>query len=69
MTQPSDNIPRCLVCEQSSNEVPLIAFQYRGSELWICPQHLPILIHKPAQLAGRLPGAEMLGHADGHDHD
>ncbi len=25
---------------------------------WICPQHIPILIHDPSKLAGKLPGAE-----------
>jgi len=57
----------CLVCTRPSTEVPLIAFQYRGADLWICPQHLPILIHDPSKLAGRLPGAEGLRPADHHD--
>lgn len=68
MSQKSENIARCLVCEQTSNVVPLITAQYQGGEFWICPQHLPILIHKPAQLAGKLPGAENLEDAAGH-HD
>jgi hypothetical protein len=57
----------CLVCERASEEVPLISFRYKGSDLWICPQHLPILIHDPTSLAGRLPGAENLAPADHHD--
>jgi len=56
----------CLVCRKGSREVPLIAFRYKGSDLWICPQHLPILIHDPAKLAGTLPGAESLSPAT-HD--
>jgi len=56
----------CLVCKKASQEVPLLAFRYRGSDLWICPQHLPILIHDPAKLAGILPGAERLSPAN-HD--
>jgi hypothetical protein len=35
--------------------------------LWICPQHLPLLIHNPQQLAGKLAGAENLKPADHHD--
>ena len=42
--------PFCLVCELSSDEVPLIALRYRDGEVWICPQHLPILIHSPARV-------------------
>jgi hypothetical protein len=49
--------------------VPLINFSYQGKELWICPQHLPILIHEPQKLAGKLPGAENLSPPQGHDHN
>ncbi len=58
---------KCLVCERSSAEVPLIALRYRGEALWICPQHLPILIHKPAQLADKLPGAENFPKSADHE--
>ncbi|MBN1668307.1 MAG: hypothetical protein JW862_14535 [Anaerolineales bacterium] len=37
-------------------------------DFYICPQHLPILIHKPAQLADKLPGAEKLADSS-PDHD
>jgi len=57
----------CLVCKKTSEEVPLLAFQYLGADRWICPQHLPILIHDPARLSGLLPGAEGLAAADHHD--
>ena len=57
----------CLVCRKPSAEVPLISFQYKSSDLWICPQHLPVLIHDPTKLAGLLPGAENLKPADHHD--
>lgn len=52
--------PYCLYCERGDDEVPLVSLFYRGTEMWICPQHLPILIHKPAQLADLLPGVERL---------
>ena len=67
----TDHLPECLQCERSSDEVPLLRLEYQGEETWICPQHLPILIHKPAQLAGRLPGAERLSPSEedhGHSH-
>ncbi len=57
----------CLACQRGSDETPLIALQYRQSRLWICPQHLPVLIHDPAQLIGKLPGAEKLRPADHRD--
>lgn len=63
-----DSQAKCLYCQRSSEQVPLIALQFRDTEAWICPQHLPILIHKPNQLAGHLPGAENLAAAEGHEH-
>ncbi len=54
----------CLVCKRTSGEVPLVSFRYKGSGLWICPQHLPILIHDPSKLAEVLPGAETLAPAE-----
>ena len=45
----------CLVCRRPSGDVPLIAFRFREADLWICPQHLPVLIHDPGRLVGILP--------------
>ena len=58
---------RCLACERDSDVTPLIAIEYSGERLWICPQHLPVLIHDPTQLTGRLPGAEGLSPAEHED--
>ena len=58
---------RCLACQRGPRDTPLIQLAYRESDLWICPQHLPILIHDPARLIGILPGAERLSPADHHD--
>jgi len=57
----------CVFCSRTSEEVPLLAIHFRGSEMSICSQHLPVLIHEPAQLIGKLPGAEDLEPADHHD--
>jgi len=46
----------CFYCKITEKEVPLIRLVYRDESLFICPQHLPILIHKPEQLAGILGG-------------
>ena len=61
--------PVCLYCERNDDQVPLLALKYQGEDFWICPQHLPILIHKPAQLADKLPGAEFLSSSDVHVHN
>jgi hypothetical protein len=60
--------PSCIYCERGSDEVPLIPFEYQGKTYVICPQHLPILIHKPAQLADKLPGLEKLSGLDDAHH-
>lgn len=57
----------CLACGRGEDETPLIALAYRGGRVWICPQHLPVLIHDPAQLIGKLAGAERLRPAEHHD--
>jgi hypothetical protein len=61
--------PVCLYCQRTSDQAPLISMIYRGAPVWICPQHLPILIHKPALLADMLPGIEGLQPAEGHEHE
>ena len=61
----TEEIPKCVHCERTSEEVPLMVLKYKDGTAWICPQHLPILIHKPQQLVGRLPGAEHLNF-EGH---
>lgn len=62
------NKNKCLYCERTSAEVPILVFEYRDDTYGICPQHLPVLIHKPEQLAQKLPGAESFGPSEGHDH-
>lgn len=59
--------PTCLACKRGSEATPLLPLEYRGGRIWICPQHLPILIHDPAQLIGVLPGAEGLEPAEHKD--
>jgi hypothetical protein len=58
---------RCLNCERDERETPLICLEYRGQRMWICAQHLPVLIHDPQQLIGKLPGAEGLKPSEIHD--
>jgi len=62
-----DAQPACLACQRGTGETPLIPLEYRESKVWICPQHLPLLIHDPARLIGKLPGAENLRPAEHRD--
>jgi hypothetical protein len=59
---------RCLSCDRSEVVIPLVSLRYDGQQAWICSQCLPTLIHKPAQLAGRLANAELLTPAPPDDH-
>ena len=63
----SGDSPSCLACGCGADQIPLVPLEYRGARYWICPQHLPVLIHDPARLVGKLPGAEHLRPADHHD--
>ena len=56
----NDSKPQCVHCQRNSDQVPLIALRYQDVDAWICPQHLPVLIHKPHELVGKVPGAENL---------
>jgi hypothetical protein len=49
-----------LVCNKPSTEIPVTKFYYQESEFYICPQHIPVLIHNPQQLVGLLDGADKL---------
>jgi len=62
-----ETTPRCLFCHRDSTETPLVALLYNNTDLYICPQHLPVLIHEPAKLIGKLPGADKLKPADHND--
>ncbi|MET0105829.1 MAG: hypothetical protein ABW072_11925 [Sedimenticola sp.] len=57
---PKKTIKKCLVCDRTSDQLPLMALEYNGAQHWICSQHLPLLIHKPEQLIGKLKGVENL---------
>jgi len=58
---------QCIACERTSEIVPLLTLDYRRSTFHICSQHLPVLIHDPGQLIGRLEGAEGMSPSEIHD--
>ena len=57
----------CLNCGRDSNEIPLLTLEYRGETYRLCPQCLPVMIHKPQNLVGKLPNAENFSPAN-HEH-
>ena len=57
----------CLNCEKTEQKIPLLRMRYQSEDVYICPQCLPILIHKPANLAGKLPSLENIQPPQ-HDH-
>ncbi len=52
------NEKHCLFCKKDSEQVPLVQLSFKGKNYWICPQHIPVLIHDPSQLEGMIPGAQ-----------
>jgi hypothetical protein len=58
---------RCVNCGTSEEEVPLVVLRYAGASQWICSGCLPVLIHRPDQLVGKLAGAENIRPTQ-HEH-
>lgn len=57
MNNPEQKL-ECIICKTDNVKTPLLQLNYQNQTYWICPQHMPALIHKPEQLTGMLPGAE-----------
>ena len=65
--QETNTTQQCLNCNRPETVIPLVNLRYAGQQAWICSQCLPVLIHQPQQLAGKLTGAENLEPAAHHD--
>ena len=61
----NQNEKRCVNCERTIEQVPLIPLEMKSGNAYICPQCMPVLIHKPHVLVGKLAGAEQL---EPHEH-
>ncbi len=57
----------CLSCDRSESEIPLLQLGFKGEQLSICSQCLPVIIHEPEKLIGRMSGAEDIEPSP-HDH-
>lgn len=49
----------CLNCGRNEEQVPLLHMTFKNEPNYICPQCLPVLIHKTHLLAEKLPGIEL----------
>jgi hypothetical protein len=58
----------CLNYGASEQEKPLLTIKNRNEEIYICPQCLPALIHKPTSLGNKFPGVENSGAPVEHHH-
>ncbi len=57
----------CLNCNRSENEIPLVTLSYSGKPTFICSHCLPMLIHHPEMLIGKIEGAENIPPAEHQD--
>ena len=61
------SIKNCLNCNRSENEIPLVNLTYTKKPAYICSSCLPLLIHQPQQLIGKLEAAENIPPAEHED--
>ncbi|MEZ4907338.1 MAG: hypothetical protein R2771_06800 [Saprospiraceae bacterium] len=54
----------CIICNKNSETIPLMKFTFKGSDYYICSQHVPVLIHNSEQLANILPGMGKINDPD-----
>ncbi len=58
----------CISCSKSEADVPILRLRFQGQDVALCSSCLPILLHRPEKLAGRLKGAEGIPPAS-HAHE
>lgn len=66
MTEKPD-YKNCLNCLRSETEIPLVTLSFSGKPMFICSHCLPMLIHHPETLIGKIDGAENIPPAEHHD--
>jgi hypothetical protein len=54
----------CLNCNRTESQIPLVTLTFNGDAKYICPQCLPVLIHKTQNLLDKLPGIDIMPPAD-----
>jgi hypothetical protein len=58
----------CLNCGASEMDRPLLTLKFQGKDVYLCPQCMPTLIHKPQQLVEKLPKMKPWDGPADHDH-
>jgi hypothetical protein len=58
----------CIHCEVSEDDSPILRLRFKGEQFGICSSCLPVLIHHPERLTGRLMGAEFIKPST-HSHE
>lgn len=48
----------CFNCQRSENEIPVLAWRYKGKIEWVCSECMPLLIHKWQQIAPKMQQPE-----------
>ena len=61
-----DKTISCIHCGRDDSQVPVVVFYYKDQEHHICTEHFPVLIHRPAEVTGKLPDMDKLNPVD-HD--
>jgi hypothetical protein len=51
---------QCVNCDRSEEEMPLVNIQYKGENIFVCSGCMPILLHSPAKMVGKLQDAEKI---------
>lgn len=54
----------CLNCNRSEKESPLVTLQYKGTQVYICTQCFPTLLHSPEKLSENWREFEKVQQAD-----
>ncbi len=44
---------KCINCERTEHQVPLVNIRFAENPTWICTQCLPTLIHEPQRLVNK----------------
>jgi hypothetical protein len=43
----------CINCQRTEDELPLTEWRMAGNAFWVCPECLPLLIHRRAEVMPR----------------
>lgn len=60
---------KCIHCERTDEQAPLLTLIFKGETRLICAQCLPVLIHKIQLLADKLPGVQIAPPRTSRDHE